>query len=234
MDKKITTKWYSSDALDAAEEVYKLSTVNIEGLTGRLTQEELNNLQTNFKLFEGMFPKKKIIMVDQKSKTSGQGEQVDELRKMIANIRDMVRNAKTVTDEIAKAYDVGESYASSIVKAVAAGEVAINAYARFTTWSNKIGIIDTDIENVRNQIDLIKLAEKAQDTAIGTRKGNTLDFKKLQRSIEDEVTRISKMGVLAFRKKDSILASQFANIIPSKVKTKETSKAASVKTNATA
>jgi hypothetical protein len=126
-----------------------------------------------------------------------------------------VRDNKKVTPEIAQAYGVGETLAPTTDKVVAAAKVAINAYTNFKDWSNSAGIIDADIEQLRTLIATIDSSAKAKKDATNARKDNTFDKYTVQREIEDEVTRISDIGIFVFKKKNPAIAELFAKLIPS-------------------
>jgi hypothetical protein len=159
-----------------------------------------------------------VVKANQKSKTSGQGQHYNDLRKMITRIRDVVYHSPKVTGEISKAYGIGEPYPSSIPKAIAMARVITEAYAAFKSWSNQNGIIDADMETLHNQVDLVKLAEKAQGDAMEERINLTQEFLKLQCQIESVVTTISKRGILAFQNTNPELAAKFKALIPSRRK----------------
>ena len=91
----------------------------------------------------------------------------------------------------------------------------VTAYNTYTEWSNKTGIISEDITHIQTLLTSVNQADSMQGDSMFTRKSQTMDKNQLQRAIEEEVSRISGICVLALSTKDAAVVSMFADLIPS-------------------
>jgi hypothetical protein len=96
--------------------------------------------------------------------------------------------------------------------------MVITAYNSFTAWSNLAGIIEADIVEIQALTAQLSTVDVAQESSKFTRKSKTMDKNQLQRAVEDEVTKLSALGVHVFHAKDPAISALFAGLIPSSAK----------------
>lgn len=214
------TKWDIGATITAGNNAYTLASKHITELERRLNPDELNQLKANIAELESKQSGQTEILVEQKSKTLGQSEKISFLHDSIMSVRNIVKSNNTATSDILKAYGVGENIKMSVSDTIASGNIIITAYNSNTEWSNKAGILESDITEISEFVTELSKAEKIQNSAMFTRKSKTMDKNVLQRVVEEEVSKISALGQHIFRLKDPSIAKQFENLIPSNGKTK--------------
>lgn len=214
------TKWDIGSTIIAGNNAYTLVTKHLASLELRLNPDELNQLKANLSELENHRSGQSESLVEQKSKTLSQGEKSTLLHNDVMSIRNIVKSNNTATSDIMKAYGVGEKTKMSVSNAIAGGNIIITAYNAYTDWSNKAGILESDITEISDLVADLSKAEKVQNNAMFTRKSKTMDKNVLQRMVEDEISKLSALGQHIFRLKDPAIAKQFENLIPSNGKTK--------------
>jgi len=209
-------KWELAATIHAARNTHALATKHLSSLNGRIAQPELDDLETKTDQLETIRVSISETLVNQKSKTLGQKQAVKALHKTVSAIRNIVKKDKTATPEIAKAYGVGEPMTKSVSNIQAAANIVLKAYEAFADWSHAAGIIDADRDTITSLLDRLDELAGKKDDAMSNRKNTTFDKNIVQREVEDEVSRISAIGVHVYINEDAAVAQQFEELIPSK------------------
>lgn len=212
------TKWEIGSAIAAGRKTHALAISYRSYLEPRLHPGELEQLDTNTSELESRRSGQSEHLVDQKSKTIGQDELVDMVRDTVISLRNVVRSNCEATPDILKAYGVGEKITFSISSVKASGNIVITAYNTYTEWSNRAGIIESDITFVSNLLSQLNVAEGLQGKAMFARKSSTMSKNVLQRAVEDEVSKISALGHYIFLSRDAAVAKLFEDLIPAAAK----------------
>lgn len=220
MEKKIRPKWELATTIKKADETCALAEKYRIDLEPRLKPDELENLKKDVDLLADRRPAQQENLVNQKAKTKGQDEIASELHDNVVSIRNLVKSSGA-SDEILKAYGVGEKIHAKVLSVTVGANLVIKAYNQFKEWSNnEAGILEADIKEISDTLALLDTAANMQDAAMIFRKDGTLDKNGLQRKVENEVTHLSAIGAHVFRKKNPALAAQFESLIPSVSETK--------------
>jgi hypothetical protein len=217
-DKKF--KWELSSAINAGKRTYALASTYRSDLEARLQPDELEQLNANIIELEQRRAGQTESLIDQKAKTISQGEAIVDLHDAVIGIRGIVKGSSSVTSDILKAYGVGERLSPIVSSVIAAGNIIITAYNENVSWSNSAGIIEADITEISELVNNLSLAEKLQNNSMFTRKAKTMNKNILQRTIEDEVTKISAIGQHIFRKKDAAVVKLFEELMPGTIRSK--------------
>ncbi|MCK9206843.1 MAG: hypothetical protein M0P66_07015 [Salinivirgaceae bacterium] len=208
-------KWDLTEAIAAGEKALVLSAKYSDLLGGRITQAGTDTLRTdveNLKKFPVDGTQK---LVEQKAKTAGKDTSLADLNFLVGSIRTLVKKSPTATPEMKKAFGVGARLSGSISHQLAAGKLVKEAYQNFTEWSTREGILAADITAIEALIAEVEAKNAQQTEAVKTKMDATFDKNGLQRQVEDEVSRISALGVIVFGKKDPAVAQLFGDLIPS-------------------
>jgi hypothetical protein len=209
------TKWDLSEAIAAGEKALVLSVKYSDLLGGRITQAGTDTLRTdveNLKKFPVDGTQK---LVEQKAKTAGKDSSLSDLNLLVGSIRTLVKKSPTATPEMKKAFGVGARLSNSSSHQLAAGKLVVEAYNNFTGWSTTVGILEADITAIKAYIAEFEDKANKQTEAVKAKMDATFSKNSLQRQVEDEVSRISALGVIAFGKKDPAAAQLFEDLIPS-------------------
>jgi len=213
-------KWDISATISAGSKTYTLTMKYRKELEPRLQPNEADELKSNCAELEARRSGQTESLVVQKSKTLSQAEVNNQLRSIIGGVRNIVKNTKSVTPDLLKAFGVGEKMNNTINSSVAAGNIIINGYKSHTAWSNSAGILEADITEIQDLVAKLTKAEEGKGNAMFTRKSKTMDKNMLQRAVEDEVSKISALGQHVFRHKDPSIAKLFEELIPAASKVK--------------
>jgi hypothetical protein len=217
METEKRTKWDIGVAIDKGNQSVALVEKYQTDIVSRLQPDELAQHKANIKEVEARRAGQKETLVAQKSKTLGQDEAISILYTTIASIRNIVKSSSP-NAEILKAYGVGEKTSKTVTSVTASGNMVITAYNSFTAWSNLAGIIEADIVEIQALTAQLSTVDVAQESSKFTRKSKTMDKNQLQRAVEDEVTKLSALGVHVFHAKDPAISALFAGLSPSSAK----------------
>lgn len=212
MDQK-RPKWDLSEAISKGKESIRLLDAYEADLQPRLKPDEAAQHKLNVEALQESRSGQPEALVAQKSKTRGQNSAIGELRQEIVGIRDIVKSVNAPAG-ISKSYGVGERLSSTVSAISASANLILNAYKSHTAWSNDAGIIEADMEQIQTLKDEVLAADNVQEESKFTRKSKTMDKNTLQRTVEDEVSKISALGALIFRRKDPSVAAVFESLIP--------------------
>jgi len=102
---------------------------------------------------------------------------------------------------------------------IASGNIVIDANLKYGTWSKDAGIIEADITEIKTLIKALSDVGKVQDDSMYVRKAKTMDKNTLQREVEDEVSKLSALGIRHFSKNPTVRI-QFEDLIPASHKPK--------------
>lgn len=222
MENETKPKWDLADAIKCGDEAHALTTKHQPAIEKRLKPDELVQFKLQIDELAKRRPAQQENLVTQKSKTKGQDEIMSELHDNVISIRDLVRK-NNPNKEIEQAFGVGERMTKSVSSVIAGANIVIKAYNSFKEWSStEAGILEEDITEISGGIKELEVAAGIQDSSMDNRRYSTLDKNVLQRMVENEVTRLSAIGVHVFRKKNPAVAALFENLIPSAPKPKET------------
>ncbi|WP_163715793.1 hypothetical protein [Mangrovibacterium lignilyticum] len=213
MAELIRPKWDISVTIQKGKQAVSLTTSYEVALQPRLQPDELPQFQTNLDELEKRRSGQSEQLTNQKSKTLGQDEVMASLHQTVISIRDLVKSAHP-TGEVAKAFGVGEKITKSVSSVIAASNMVQTAYAENTAWSNQAGLIEADITEITELQTALVATDDVQEASKFTRKAATMDKNTLQRAVEDEITRLSAVGIRVFEKADPEIAKLFEDLIP--------------------
>ena len=153
----------------------------------------------------------------QKTQTKGKDETAQLEHKKISKIRNMIK-ASTNDPQILQGFGIGtEIKSNSENSVIAAANLIINGFETFSDWAKtEAGILDTDIEELRELNTRLAGADELQGKAIAGRKANTVDRDALQRAVEDHITKLSAAGDLEYCISNPAVAKLFRDLIPSR------------------
>jgi len=215
MENEKKPKWDIASAVEKGNQSVSLVETYAAEIVPRLQPDEMAQHRANIQELNNRRAGQKENLVNQKSKTLGQDEAIAALYSMIMSLRSVVKSNNTVTAEILKAFGVGEKASQTVSGVTAAANIVISAYKANTAWCNLAGIIEADITEIQELSARVDQAESAQGVSMYTKKSKTMDKNTLQRAIEDEVTKLSALGIHALMKKNPAAAALFEGLIPS-------------------
>lgn len=207
-------KWDIAAAIEKGSQSVSLVETYAAEIVPRLQPDEMAQHRANLQELTNRRAGQTENLVSQKSKTIGQEEAIAALNSAIVSVRAIVKSNNTATAEILKAYGVGERYSQTVTGVTAAANIVISAYNANAAWSNQAGIIEADITEIQDLSTRLGEAESAQGTSMFVKKSKTMDKNTLQRAIEDEVTKLSALGVHVLKTKNPAAAALFAGLIP--------------------
>lgn len=231
MKNETKPKWDIDSAIKAGDETYSLLDKYFKFLEKRLKPNELTEFKKNLDDLHKCPPAQSTNLVVQKSKTEGQDDYTKDLHNEIVSIRNVIKS-NNASDEITKAYGVGEKLSNNVTSCIAGADLVTKAYNDYKEWSNtEAGLLDEDMDQLSTLEKEMKTAAGVQDSAMSNRKEGTLDKNVLQRLVEDEITRIAALGAHALKRTNPAAATLFEKLIPAspKPKTQATAKDAATK-----
>lgn len=211
-DKK--PKWDIASTIEKGNQSVSLVETYAADIVPRLQPDEMAQHRANIQELSNRRAGQTENLVDQKSKTLGQDEAIASLYGSIMSLRGLVKSNNTVTAEVLKAFGVGEKTSQTVNGVMAVANIVITAYKANTAWSNQAGIIEADITEIQELSSRVDQAESAQGASMFTKKSKTMDKNTLQRAIEDEVTKLSALGIHVLKTKNPAAAALFAGLIP--------------------
>lgn len=206
-------KWDIGETVEAGKKSTLLANEYASELNPRLRKDELTEHNANVTELESRRAGQQQNLVTQKSKTLGQDTEVSRLNTAIVDIRNIPRS-NSAPEEIKKAFGVGEKIALTIPGVTAAAKIVLDAFKKYPEWSKDAGILESDMTRLTAMMNSLSNAGQEQDDSMYTRKAKTMDKDVLQRTVEDEVTRLSSLGALAFRESKPGVSSLFEDLIP--------------------
>jgi hypothetical protein len=213
MESNKKPKWETGVAIiKGKQSISLLETYQVE-LQPRLQPDEAAQHKANVTDLEARHSGQSEALTEQKSKTRGQNEAIGDLRQIVVNIRDIVKSSGA-SGEISKAYGVGEKINGTVSSVTAAANMVITAYGTYGEWSTGTGILESDITEIETMKQELEQANDIQESSKFTRKAGTMSKNVLQRTVEDEITKISALGNFVFAKSNPAVAVLFKELIP--------------------
>lgn len=207
-------KWDGGVVVIKGKQSVSLFKAHQTELKPRMADEEFSQHEANVSEFEKRLSGQSTNLATQKSSTSAQDQVVKTIGMRVVSIRRTIK-ASNPTDEIKKAYGIGNKLLATVGGASAVVAVTSAAYNKFKVWSNSAGILEKDITELNALETSLFSADDNQEDNKYQRKAATMSKNTLQRNIEDKVTKISSLGIQEFELTDPALAKLFAGLIPS-------------------
>jgi hypothetical protein len=214
MENTKRNKWDIGVAIDKGNQSVSLVEKYAAEMIPRLQPDELAQHKANVAELGLRWSGQKETLTNMKSKTIGQVDAVEKLYSTVASIRSVVKGNSSATGEILKAFGVGEKTHKTVPAVRASGNIILTAYNAYTAWCNQAGIIEADIIEIQELILALSEVDAVQESAKFIRKSKTMDKNKLQRAVEDEITRLSVLGAHVFRSINPSVAVMFAGLRP--------------------
>lgn len=207
-------KWDAGVAVTQGKKSVNLLQTHQSELSARISEDEKAQHEANIVSLEKRISGQEVKLSGQKSNTAGQNTIIKLLNGRVSSIRNIVKDANGST-EILKAFGVGNRITLTVLGISSAADTIITAYNQFRDWSNKAGIIDSDMEELTTITNSLFDSDSKQAETIYIRKAATMDKNTLQRCVEDMVTKISNLGYHEFELKNPAVAKLFSDLIPS-------------------
>ncbi len=185
-------------------------------LQARIKTEEVSELERGLRALEQSRAGQKGNLQGQKSATKSKVALTEELHYEVMDLREMIKAAPGVKQEILKAFGVGTTAGKkNQPKTIAAANLIIAGYNKYSEWTqNNARIFEEDIEKVESLRDQLIDADKSQENVKLVRKLGTVDKNTLQLRLEQLITQISAVGVKVFRSKKPEIVPLFEALIP--------------------
>ncbi len=213
MENERKPKWEIGVTILKGKQSVSLLETYLEELQPRLQPDEAAQHKANVTELEARHSGQAETLTEQKSKTRGQNEAIVDLRETVVNVRSIVKSSGA-SGEISKAYGVGEKINSTVSSVTAAANIIITAYGSYGEWSTGAGILESDITEIETLKQELEQANDIQETSKFIRKAGTMSKNVLQRTVEDEITKISALGNFVFAKSNPAVAVLFKELIP--------------------
>ncbi len=213
---KINPKWTIEEVSVKGHQACGLFYQYQSDLQDRIKAEEVEELETGLRKLEWSRAGQIGNLQGQKSATKSKDAITEELHYEVMDLRDMIKVAPGVKQEILKAFGVGTTTDKRIQpKTIAAANMIIAGYNKYGDWArNSAKIFEEDIEKVESLRDQLIDADKSQENVKLIRKLGTVDKNTLQLRLEQLVSQISAIGVKVFRSKNPELIPLFKALIP--------------------
>jgi len=205
-------KWHRDEAINYGKKSLQLLNTHGTELQPRLKTDEQEQHKANVDELDTSVSGQKQTLTAQKSNTQSQDAIIETLNSTIVSIRNIVKNGNA-TKEILVAYGVGDRIVHTVHGVTIAGNIIVDANKKYASWSKDAGILASDINEITTLIKSLDEAGKVQDDSMYVRKAKTMDKNTLQRTVEDEVSRLSSLGAHHFIKNPTV-RKQFEDLIP--------------------
>ncbi len=198
---KPKTKWSIEDVSVKGHQACGLFNQYQSDLQTRIKVEEVTELENGLRELESSRAGQKGNLQGQKSATKSKDAVTEELHTEVIDIREMVKAATDVKQEMLKAFGIGTLTSSkSQPKTISAANLIIEAYNKYSDWArNSARILEEDIVKIEALRDQLIDADKTQENVKLVRKLGTVDKNTLQSKLEQLITMISVVGVKVFR-----------------------------------
>ena len=129
------------------------------GLQARIKAEEVEELETGLRKLEWSRAGQIGNLQGQKSATKGKDAITEELHFEVMDLREMIKSAPDVKQEILKAFGVGTTTdKKNQPKTIAAANLIIEGYNKYSDWAlNNARILEDDIVKPKTYDSFIKL-----------------------------------------------------------------------------
>jgi hypothetical protein len=209
-------KWLIADVITYGRQAKELSKQYRDEIVRRMKLAELEELETGIDGLDSSKAGQSEKLVVQKTGTKNKDLLLSGFHISIIDIRGLVKAAPKVTAEKLSAFGVGmKTKGNTVSENIAAANMIIDSFEKFKEWAiSEAGILEEDIELLKTSRDQLKGADESQDIKVLERKVTTVDKNVLQRRIEELITKVSAVGVVAFRTKQPSLVPLFEALIP--------------------
>jgi hypothetical protein len=210
-------KWKLQKAVSKGRSAINLVKTYQEKIIDRLAPGEFDKLQTGVDVLATKGSGQTETLNAQKTETKSVDSKLIQAYDGVSAIRKLV--TKTTNDkEIRTAFGIGTKVAHNSISEIKASiNIIAEGYKRFTGWANSSGIIESDITDLKALIPQLTTAITTRDETKTGRSTTTVDKDVIQRTVEDIVTKISGIGVLAFHKSNPELVPLFEALIPGSI-----------------
>jgi len=149
------------------------------GLQARIKAEEVMELETGLRKLEFSRAGQKGNLQGQKSATKSKDAITEELHYEVVDLREMIKAAPNVKQEILKAFGVGTlTDKKGQPKTIAGANLIISGYNKYSEWAQKDAkILEEDIVKVEELRDQLIDADKIQENVKLIRKLGTVEKK---------------------------------------------------------
>jgi uncharacterized coiled-coil protein SlyX len=185
-------------------------------LQARIKTEEMMELENGLRVLESSRAGQKENLQGLKSATKSKEDVTKELHTEVIDIREMVKVATGVKQEMLKAFGIGTpTHYKNQPKTIAAANLIIAGYNKYGEWArNDARILEEDVTKVESLRDQLIDSDKIQENVKLVRKLGTVDKNTLQLRLEQLITQISAIGVKVFRSSKPELVPLFQALIP--------------------
>lgn len=213
---KPNPKWTIEEVSVKGHQACGLCSKYQSDLQDRIKAEEVAELETGLRTLELSRAGQKGNLQGQKSATKSKDAITEELHFEVVDLREMIKIAPGVKQEILKAFGVGTpTDKKGQPKTIAAANMIIAGYNKYSDWAlNSAKMLEEDVVKVESLRDQLIDADKSQENVKLVRKLGTVDKNTLQLRLEQLITQISAIGVKVFRSKNPELVPLFQALIP--------------------
>lgn len=213
---KINPKWTIEEVSVKGHQACGLFYQYQSDLQDRIKAEEAAELDNGLRTLEWSRAGQKGNLQGQKSATKSKDAITEELHFEVVDLREMIKIAPDVKQEILKAFGIGTpTDKKGQPKTIASANMIIAGYNKYSDWAlNNAKILEEDIVKVEALRNQLLDADKIQENIKLVRKLGTVDKNSLQLRLEQLITQISAIGVKVFRSKKPELVPLFEALIP--------------------
>jgi len=185
-------------------------------LQSRMRAEEIAELDNGLRTLESRRAGQKGNLQGQKSATKSKEAITEELHTEVIDLREMIKAAPGVKQEILKAFGIGtRTHSNSQPLTIAGANLIISGYNKYSEWAQKDAkILEEDVAKVEELRNQLIDADKIQENVKLIRKLGTVSKNTLQSRLEQLVTMISAVGIKVFRSSKPELVPLFEALIP--------------------
>lgn len=181
-------------------------------LKERISEGEMHSFVSEGNAFIRLITRRQRSMNSQKEATLIVGATVNTMNDLCVKIRKIVRGSTRKGDEIRNAFTVDTTLENSMISKVQISGLIVEAYDKYKEWANSRGIIDQDINVLREGLNTVEESKMKQEEKKLARRLETAEKNTMQVALEKELSHISNMGKLVFEKDDPRIAKLFADL----------------------
>lgn len=219
---QFASRWDIRMTISAGKKTICLVNKYYSDFEPRIKKDEFIDFENNVQLLERQNSGQNENLTFQKISTLNVTDCKNSLHQMLSSLRGVVK-CSGASPAMLKAFGYGERISNSPKTLISISNVAIKAYEENKQWCNtQAGILEEDIEEMRQLIEMLRVNSTEQTEAKEHRKLSTVSKNTTQAMVDSAIIRFSTLGAYIFRKKDQRLAQLFADLVPVyKTKTNE-------------
>jgi hypothetical protein len=215
MAREVATKWLAQDTINSCRDCATLIDQDKSIFAERLTDEERAITVTGADVLRDKIAGQKTSVTTMKEKTGAQDKTMLKVHASCVDIRRAVRKA-TRDSEIRSAFGLGKKLSKTVQGIFNAGSIIVKALQEHGDWAKaNIGLLPEEIAELQRNVADLASKDNIQESSKLTKKMETLSRDKLQRTLEDLVTKVSDIGVRYFRSRDAQRMQLYRDLIPS-------------------